>query len=42
MENITKVPEVSSASKKSIEDAVEDGLKKVAKKCQEYQGCLGK
>ncbi len=38
MANVTKVLEVSSASKKGIEDAVEGGLKKVAKSVKNIKG----
>ena len=35
---VTKVIEVSSSSKKSIEDAVQGGLKKVAKSVKNIKG----
>jgi dodecin len=38
MATVTKVIEVSSASKKGIEDAVQSGLKKVAKSIKDIQG----
>jgi len=38
MATVTKVIEVSSASKKGIEDAVQGGLKKVSKSVKNIQG----
>lgn len=38
MATVTKVIEVSSASKKSVEDAVQGGLKKVAKSVKNIKG----
>jgi flavin-binding protein dodecin len=38
MATVTKVIEVSSSSKKGIEDAVQAGLKKVAKSVKNIQG----
>lgn len=38
MATVTKVIEVSSSSKKSIEDAVQGGLKKVAKTVKGIKG----
>lgn len=38
MATVTKVIEVSSASKKGIEDAVSGGLKKVAKSVKNIKG----
>lgn len=38
MATVTKVIEVSSSSKKGIEDAVQSGLKKVAKSVKNIQG----
>jgi dodecin len=38
MATVTKVIEVSSSSKKSIEDAVQGGLKKVAKSVKNIKG----
>lgn len=38
MATVTKVIEISSASKKGIEDAVQSGLKKVAKSVKNIQG----
>jgi flavin-binding protein dodecin len=38
MATVTKVIEVSSSSKKSIEDAVQGGLKKVSKSVKNIQG----
>ncbi len=38
MSDVTKVIEVSSASKKGIEDAVQDGLKKVAESVKNIKG----
>ncbi len=38
MSSVTKVIEVSSASSKGIEDAVQDGLKKVAKSVKNIKG----
>jgi flavin-binding protein dodecin len=35
---VTKVIEVSSSSKKSIEDAVQGGLKKIAKSVKNIKG----
>lgn len=38
MATVTKVIEVSSSSKKSVEDAVQGGLKKVAKSVKNIKG----
>ncbi|KFN45612.1 dodecin family protein [Arenimonas metalli] len=38
MATVTKVIEVSSSSKKGIEDAVQSGLKKVGKSVKNIQG----
>ena len=38
MGTVTKVIEVSSSSKKSVEDAVQTGLKKVAKSVKNIRG----
>jgi len=38
MATVTKVIEVSSSSKKGIEDAVQGGLKKVSKSVKHIQG----
>jgi flavin-binding protein dodecin len=38
MATVTKVIEVSSSSKKGIEDAVQGGLKKVSKSVKNIQG----
>ena len=38
MATVTKVIEVSSASKKGVEDAVQGGLKKVAKSVKNIKG----
>ena len=38
MGTVTKVIEVSSSSKKSVEDAVQSGLKKVAKSVKNIRG----
>jgi flavin-binding protein dodecin len=38
MATVTKVIEVSSSSKKSVEDAVQGGLKKVAKSVKHIKG----
>lgn len=38
MTTVTKIIEVSAASKKSIEDAVQGGLKKVAKSVKNIKG----
>ena len=38
MSDVTKVIEVSSASKKGIENAVQDGLKKVAQSVKKIKG----
>jgi hypothetical protein len=38
MSTVTKVIEVSSASKKGIEDAVQDGLKKISKSVKNIKG----
>jgi dodecin len=38
MESVAKVIEVSSSSKKSMEDAVQGGLKKVAKSVKNIKG----
>ena len=38
MATVTKVIEVSSASKKGVEDAVQGGLKKVAKSVKNING----
>ncbi|MDY0023014.1 dodecin family protein [Arenimonas caeni] len=38
MGTVTKVIEVSSSSKKSMEDAVQSGLKKVAKSVKNIKG----
>ena len=42
MATVTKVIEVSSSSKKGIEDAVQAGLKKVAKSVKNIQGAEAK
>lgn len=38
MASVTKIIEVSASSKKSIEDAVQGGLKKVAKSVKNIKG----
>jgi len=38
MATVTKVIEVSSSSKKSVEDAVQSGLKKVSKSVKNIKG----
>ena len=38
MDTVTKVIEVSSSSKKGVEDAVQGGLKKVAKSVKNLKG----